>query len=471
MTIAFRAAGTATGATGSATAPAPAFPAGILVKDLMVLSVETKPYNGVITTPSGWTKVTEVTNGTTASGTDTGSMKTAVYVKIANGGDTGSVSLAISGANSSGAVINVYSHDNTTDWDWAFVTGIQAADAANYSATGGTMTDLIANDYMVVTTGVNGDIGGQTADALVHTGVTYGNLQIRTNADVTTGNDSHLHVVDRPISSVSGVSGGPTYSYTNSSSGSGSTIFLRLREVTHVPITITNNANAGTDAGTVTTVNSGGASGTEWDQVTASGGTAGTIKYDASQDAGASGLCQIHAIGVTTDECYVMWNSALTATVSTLWSRLYFYVTANPSTTHKLITVQGGSTVGGRVNLTTAGKLTYTDTSGTTIVTFTNSVALSAWNRVEFKIVGHTSAGVLEAKLFSADATTPIETNTSTSQNTGTTALDRIRFGPTGTAVASVTVRMDDFGLSDVGYLGPARVAGGQEILLGAIPI
>jgi hypothetical protein len=664
----------------------------------MVLSVECKPYNSVITTPSGWNKVMVRTNGTTASGTDTGSVMVGVYVKVALGTESGSLTLAIASGNSAAAVINVYSKGAGTEWFWSQASGTDPVNGANFSGnvdSPNIWIDHAANDWIVMTGGINGDVGTLSAFAMTQSGVTFGTLNTRTNAAITTGNDSRLLVFDASISSLSSPSSAPSLTYTNASSGSGTIVALRLREITPgtnpyvvnssqegsdnsilstitVPLPIhakagdllllttsangaaltftkpsgwtqirdvtqtegrfylayrimlagdaapavtissgaeiqgsitcirnvdttdpfgtadatntgssstqtfsdvtprnaddllvyivqvreqfaglipdfttapngatggtvslaclfpnvatattfncavavwsqnltattapgsdttstgnacrysaetmcikkgvytppamllTNNAEGGTSGTGVTTGNSGSTSGNAWDQVTAAGGTAGLLTFDNAHASGGS-LAYKHAIGVTTDECYFMWSTATGGTFGTLYARVYFYVTANPTTTHKLVSILGGSTVGGRISLNTAGKLIYTDTSGTTIVTFTNAVALNAWNRVEFKVVGHTTAGVLEAKLYSADSVTAIETNTSTSQNTGTTALDRIRVGPTGTPVSSVTIWTDDIGLSEAGYLGPARTpSSGDTEFIGAIPI
>jgi hypothetical protein len=229
-----------------------------------------------------------------------------------------------------------------------------------------------------------------------------------------------------------------------------------------------NNAEGQTSGTTLTAGNSGGGSGNAYDQVTAAGGTGGLITFDNAHAAHGTNSYK-HTIGVTTDECYVMWSTATGGTFGTLYARAYIYKTANPGTNHKLISILAGSTVGARLLINTTGKLFYSQTAGTTVLTFTNAITLNAWNRLEFKVVGHTTAGVIEASLYNADSTTAVETNTSTAQNTGSTVLDRVRFGPTGTAVASVTTWMDDLGLSSTGYLGP--VSSGVTDYMGMLPL
>ena len=80
MAIALRAAGA--WAAGS-TAPAPTIPAGTTTGDIMLLYVGCKPYNATINTPSGWTAIAAASgsNGTTANGTDTGSVLWATFYR------------------------------------------------------------------------------------------------------------------------------------------------------------------------------------------------------------------------------------------------------------------------------------------------------------------------------------------------------------------------------------------------------
>lgn len=231
MTIALRAAGTATSATAAVTAINPSVPTGTTTGDLSVLSVAMKPYSTTITTPSGWTKIGEATNGTTASGTDTGSTKIAVFVKeSAAVGAIGNITF--SGANTVGAVINSYSKASDKAWDYSvFTSGGDTTNGANYSATGSAGLDVTAGDLVCASTAVNGDIGTLSAITIAGmSGATLGTYASRQNAAVTTGNDCRLVVGDRPVTSGSS-NAAPTVTYTNASSTSGTSMWLRLREV------------------------------------------------------------------------------------------------------------------------------------------------------------------------------------------------------------------------------------------------
>lgn len=233
MAISLRAAGTPTSANIGIGSVNPAVPAGTTTGDLSVLSVWMKPYSSIITTPAGWTKIGEATNGTVTSGTDVGSTKVAVFVQeSAPVGAIGALVLTGSPApNSAGAVINTYKNGSKV-WDYSqFTTGGDTTNAANYSATGAAGIDVATDDWVCQTTAVNGDLGAQSAQAIGGmAGATLGTYVVRQSADTTTGNDSHGEIGDVPITAGSSTSA-PTFIYTNTSAGSGTTLWLRLRQV------------------------------------------------------------------------------------------------------------------------------------------------------------------------------------------------------------------------------------------------
>src|SRR6266508_2928738 len=217
---------------------------------------------------------------------------------------------------------------------------------------------------------------------------------------------------------------------------------------------LTNTFEGGSGGVAITAGNSGGASGTAFDQVTVSAGD-GAANFDTAHPAhgGLGMLCQT---GATTGEAYVMWSAALGGTFATLFDRTYLYLPALPGTQTRLIRWLSVSTVRGSLQISTAGKLLLTDSAGTTVATSATTLPTGSQFRVEAKCTGDAAAGVLEAKIFlTPDATSPNETLTATALNTGGT-IDRVRFGQTGTAIANVSFYLDDLGAADGDYLGPA---------------
>lgn len=198
--------------------------------------------------------------------------------------------------------------------------------------------------------------------------------------------------------------------------------------------------------------NTGGASGDFFDTIT------GPVTFSNTANShGTLGVSCAAAAG----EAYAMWSTQLGGTFGTLYSRIYLKNMTAAAASVKLISVLASATVGGRLNINASGQVILTDTAGTTIGAASTTVVTGRTTpvRIEFKIVGDTSVGVLEAKIFlTSDSTVADETMTRTAVNTGSTALDRVRFGPTGTAVTA-TAPLDDVGITDVAYMGPAVAA------------
>jgi len=98
--------------------------------------------------------------------------------------------------------------------------------------------------------------------------------------------------------------------------------------------------------------------------------------------------------------------------------------------------------------------------AGARIFTFTGTVPLNAWFRIEGFVTGNASTGQVELKQFNDPASaTATETQTSAaSVNTGGT-MDTYEFGmPVTPSANNGPFWMDNIGLSSTGYLGPATV-------------
>jgi len=87
MTISARSG--ASWATGS-TSLSVSLPSGVSAGDMLILTVGGKPYDATINTPTGWTLIgSQQTNGSTASGVDSGSVTWAVFYKKATADSVG----------------------------------------------------------------------------------------------------------------------------------------------------------------------------------------------------------------------------------------------------------------------------------------------------------------------------------------------------------------------------------------------
>lgn len=220
--------------------------------------------------------------------------------------------------------------------------------------------------------------------------------------------------------------------------------------------TLTNGLEGITPSGTtVTSGNSGGASGSAFDVVQVGSGT--TVASDSAHPAhGILGL-KI-ATGATSTTAYVAWTTSM-GTKTTTFKRAYLYFTAAPAANVRVLNFVGAATSRGNVLATTAGKMIFTNAAGGTVLT-SAAFPLNAVFRLEVKFTGDASAGQWEYKIWNSPDSngTPDDTQTSAANlNTGGTT-DTYRFG-VGTALANAgPYWMDDVGLSDTAYLGPAAM-------------
>jgi hypothetical protein len=256
LAISLRAAGTATSGSAAVTAVNPSVPATTTTNDISILVVGAKPYTTTITTPSGWTKLGEITSGTRAGASDSGSTKVAMYYRIS--APTGAIgNIGQSGAVALQAVIHSYQCGAGETWDVSsFTTGADTTVGTNYSATGAANINLASGDWLIVGCCATDVAGGTTpaSEALTATGITFGTLTVRTEDwDSPTSQNLWILFWDRPVSSGTS-SAAPVQTWTwGGSAQEGSSAFLRLRAaVSSTPKSDSDTATGTDNAGTVT---------------------------------------------------------------------------------------------------------------------------------------------------------------------------------------------------------------------------
>lgn len=236
MAIAFGTA-SASAATGS-TSLSVAYPASIAAGDLLLLFVCNKyPTNGP-STPSGWSTLTDGqgSGGAGASGIDTGSTYCTVFYRIADGSESGNVSVTITSGNSAVGVINRYTKAADKDWALAACQGADTAGGSTtYTFTGNVDPGLTAADFVVAAAAINSDTYTYSAQGITATGISaWGTVTERWDAGTTTGQDCKIVVSDHPVTTGTS-SEAPVFtmtasgSATNSPAGAG--VMVRLREV------------------------------------------------------------------------------------------------------------------------------------------------------------------------------------------------------------------------------------------------
>lgn len=208
------------------------------------------------------------------------------------------------------------------------------------------------------------------------------------------------------------------------------------------------------NAATVTTANSGGASGNAFNTIVGTpvaDSTAGRVQ-------GARGLR--FDVAATPVAIYVGWDSTtLTTAPLTVFGRCYYWSAIHPSSSLRLIEFMNGATVLGYLGIqNTTSKLTWYNSANTSVTPTGVAPTLSTLYRIEFQFtVATTTTGSATAKLFAGNnATTAGADSTATAQNFGTLGVNTVRFGNTGSNfTASSSFWAGDLQLNTTGFPGP----------------
>lgn len=222
--------------------------------------------------------------------------------------------------------------------------------------------------------------------------------------------------------------------------------------------TLYNSADGGSDEVTVTT--SDVTSGDAWSAVNNNSGT-GEVKWDTAKS--HSGANSIRFTGGTTGGAFVRWDRTVGGQVS--YSRGYLWwptLAANNTICQPMNSGSGCASI--RANFT-SNKLEILDSTVTGPTASLKVFSANEQVRIETRVFHDTAAGTIDCRLFygaNLDGTTPDETLTQTGKNTQA-ACDGFRWGSINTGGA--TLWWDDFGFSNLNWLGPVVVGGSTDML------
>ncbi len=211
-----------------------------------------------------------------------------------------------------------------------------------------------------------------------------------------------------------------------------------------------NNAEGGTVGVTVTTGNSGGASGDAFNQVTITGASSCVFANNVS----AHGTQSYRITGIAGDTAKFYLGASDTAEGSL---RVYFYLNNLPSTAQSVFQMQNSSFSSmASINLTASNQLRVTDTTGATLFTAAASLSGSTWYRIEMQVIAgvDASSGTIHFQYYQGDSTTAEETYSSTTVNTGTITARRLHVGKINSSPAL------DANFDDIAYDSTATAIG-----------
>ncbi len=235
MAIAFGAGQSVQNSTTSALSVT--YPAGITAGQMLALMVVNKyPTNGPAT-PSGWTLPTngQASGGAGADGSNSGHVYSTVFYRVADGTESGSVAVTITGNNIALGVISRLTKAAGATWNVAAANGAQNTGGSNsWSVTCGSDPGIWGGDFVLSLSGININTPTFTSEAISATGVTFGTV-VELD-DTSSGSGDHIHIVYSSHAVTSGQSSAaPVYTMTASANTAntpaGSTALLRLREI------------------------------------------------------------------------------------------------------------------------------------------------------------------------------------------------------------------------------------------------
>jgi hypothetical protein len=221
---------------------------------------------------------------------------------------------------------------------------------------------------------------------------------------------------------------------------------------------LSNTLEGGSDGTTITTGNSGGASGDAFSAVTIAGSTTETFSADHAAHGGLSMKIAETVAGSTR----VNWTG-LGALTGSVYHRIYVWYDAFPTASGLIfggVRTSTGAALSAQIRISGTGKIRVENAAAAFILALDGVVAipLSQWARIEFRCKSSTTVGEFEWKWWSsADSSgTPDETLSATGQVLGADQ-DELRYGIVTNAPASpFTAYFDDMAVSTTDWIGPA---------------
>jgi hypothetical protein len=210
------------------------------------------------------------------------------------------------------------------------------------------------------------------------------------------------------------------------------------------------------DGTTITTGNSDdGTAGAAFDAVSI--GSSAAAIFSTTQKAHGSLSGRVTQAAVTPVTTQLKWNTAF-GTQTNWYGRTYVRWPALPGGASRHVFLQfwsiGAGAYRGSIWLGSDGFIRVEDSAGATTAGST-SISTDTWYRVEWHWIGGTSSdGTLEAKVFAADATSPLETWSRTNVTMGASA-DEVSFQMTTESLASFQVYFDSLQINATAYPGP----------------
>lgn len=211
-----------------------AYPAGIAAGQLLLLCVANKYPNNSPATPAGWSLISNAqqSGGAGSAGIDTGTVYSTVFIREADGSETGSVTVSITSGNSAIGRMFSYQKAAGTIWSYAAANGSMNTQSTTLSITFNVDPGIIAADVVVVSSALNTDGATFTSHGLSGPGIGTKGTSEKHDAGTTQGQDCGLLVNEFNGFNSANSSGVQTYAVAATAAVAGAAVLVRLREAT-----------------------------------------------------------------------------------------------------------------------------------------------------------------------------------------------------------------------------------------------
>lgn len=210
------------------------YPASISAGDLLVACVVNKYPTNAPTDPSEFALPSNARGegGSGSAGVDTGTVYASVYVKVAEGDESGNLTVDITSGNAGLGYIARYTKTGGT-WSYAATNGADnTASGTTWVATGAGDPGVQSGDILIACTGQNSNDYAHSAHSFTQTGITFGSATERGEIGSTQGDDLRVIVADAAATAGTS-SAAPVYNATHATAGTdapaGASVILRIR--------------------------------------------------------------------------------------------------------------------------------------------------------------------------------------------------------------------------------------------------
>jgi hypothetical protein len=229
-----------------------------------------------------------------------------------------------------------------------------------------------------------------------------------------------------------------------------------------------NNFDGGPDGTSITVANSGQVPGNDAFNGVSADVSNNTIQYTAATDRPTAEYTGQFSSTSPAVHAGVVWSTSM-GSQSQVWYRQYVKWMVLPTTSSpSLFTSDNGTVYCGIVALNNDDdKIMVVNSTETVSSSFSSSISLDTWYRIECRFQFSSTTGNWEARLYAGDdvdTDSPTETISASNWNLGASSANNFGFGYVRSFAGQPDMRLSGLALSNEGWIGPAPFRAGKGV-------